>query len=84
MISQENQMLEKSIAHFNENREQFVNDHHGEYVVIFDNAEQGFYTDKLEAYLDAKSKFPRGSFLLRKCLRAEEEAPAIFRSRVAG
>ena len=76
--------LERPIAYFKAHQEEFSKDHHGQFVVIHEDSVEGFYDDELEAYLDAKSKFPVGSFLLRSCIRPEEETAAVFRSRVAG
>lgn len=75
--------LEGPIAYFKEHQEEFAKDHHGQFVVIYENSVEGFYDNEMEAYLAAKAKFPPGSFLLRPCIRPEEETAAVFRSRVA-
>ena len=76
--------LEQPIEFFKAHQEEFAKDHHGQFVVICGDSVEGFYDDELDAYLTAKSKFPVGSFLLRPCIRPEEETAAVFRSRVAG
>lgn len=74
--------LEKALAYFKKKREEFVRDHHREFVVIYGETVDGFYENELEAYTSAKKKYPPGSFLLRPCLRTEEEQIPSFRSRV--
>ncbi len=76
--------LERPLAYFKAHQEKFATEHHGQFVVIYEDSVEGFYDDQLEAYLAAKSKFPAGAFLLRPCIRPEEETAAVFRSRVAG
>lgn len=76
--------LERPLAYFEKNREKFVKEHHGEFVVIHGEEVEGFYKDQLEAYTSAKRKYPAGSFLLRPCLKPEEEDKPTFHSRVAG
>lgn len=75
--------LEQSLAVFREHQEEFASAHHGEYVVIHGERVVGFYDDQLEAYQMAKAEFPAGSFLLRQCLRPDEERTVVMRSRVA-
>ena len=75
--------LEKELAYFRDNQEKFAKEHPGQFVVIYNNNIDGFYNDEIEAYLIAKNKFQEGAFLLRQCIRKEEETAAIFRSRVA-
>ena len=74
--------LERPLAYFKENQEKFAKEHHGEFVVIHGETVDGFYENELEAYTSAKKKYPPGSFLLRPCLRPEEERIPSFRSRV--
>ncbi len=76
--------LEKPLAYFRKHQKKFASEHHGEFVVIYEDAVEGFYKSELEAYTVAIKKHPDGSFLLRPCLRPEEESVAVFHSRVAG
>ena len=76
--------LERPLAYFKKNQEKFAKEHHGEFVVIHGEEVEGFYENQLEAYTSAKKKYPAGSFLLRPCLRPEEEETPTFHSRVAG
>ena len=73
----------ESNKHFEANREAFVRDHHTDYVLIQGRTTVGFFKDRGSAYLRGKKDFPAGVFLIRQCLRKEEEERAIFRSRVA-
>ena len=75
--------LQKETDAFEQRREEFAENHHGEVVVIHGTEVAGFFESEREAYLSAKEKFGKGSFLIRRCLRADEERPAIFHSRVA-
>lgn len=76
--------LEKPLEYFRKHQEEFARKHHGEFVVIYGEEVEGFYKSELEAYTAAIKKHPGGSFLLRPCLRPEEEGVAVFHSRVAG
>ncbi len=75
--------LDKPTAFFEQHREEFVKNHHGKIVVIHDTEVAGYFESEREAYLFAIEKFEEGSFLLRRCLKANEEHPAVFHSRVA-
>ncbi len=76
--------LEQPFAYFRKHREEFARKHHGEFVVIYGEEVGGFYKSELEAYTVAIKKHPAGSFLLRPCLRPEEESVAVFHSGIAG
>ena len=72
--------LEKPLAYFRKLQKKFASEHHGEFVVIYEEDVEGFYKTKLEAYTVGIKKHPDGSFLLRPCLRPEEESVAVFHS----
>ena len=76
-------MLEKPTAFFEQHRDEFAENNHGKIVVIHETEVAGFFENEREAYLFAIDKFEEGSFLLRRCLKTNEEHPAIFHSRVA-
>ena len=81
----EGMSLETAIAYFEKNRDGFAKEHHGEIVLLYKEEVAGFYKNFSEAYAVAiKNKYPPGSFLLRACLRLEEETKPIFHSRVVG
>ena len=75
--------LEKELLYFRDHQEEFAKENPGRVVLICDQTIEGFYDDEVEAYLVAKKKFQNRPFLLRKCIRKEEETAVIFRSRVA-
>ena len=75
--------LEKELIYFRNHQEEFAEKYPGQFVLICDQTIEGFYDDEVEAYLVAKKKFQNGAFLLRRCIRKEEETVAIFHSRVA-
>ena len=75
--------LDKPTAFFEQHQEEFAKNHHGKIVVIHNTEVAGFFESEREAYLFAIEKFEEGSFLLRRCLKANEEHPAVFHSRVA-
>ena len=75
--------LDQALAYFRKHQGEFAKNHHGKLVLIHVETVEGFYENELEAYADAQEKFKPGEFLIRKCIRKEEEAPVIFHSRVA-
>ena len=75
--------LGEELSYFRDHQEEFAKEHTGQFVLIYSQNVEGFYDDEIEAYVAAKRKFPEGTFLLRQCIRKEEEKAAIFRSRIA-
>ena len=75
--------LEKELIYFRDHQEEFAEKNPGQFVLICGKTIEGFYDDEIEAYLVAKKKFQNGAFLLKRCIRKEEETAAIFHSRVA-
>ena len=57
--------------------------HHGEYILIDENCDVGFFSSALEAYHRAEAKrLKPKTFLIKKCLHPDEEEPITFHSRV--
>ncbi len=77
-----NRALQRPLAVFEANQDKFAAEHHGQFVVIHGDEVDGFYDNELQAYETAKSKYGAGSFLLQRCVRADEEVGATFHSRV--
>lgn len=77
-----NTELDAQLAFFREQQTEFAAAHHRQFVLIHDNQVVGFYPSDLEAY-QAASTFAAGTFLIRECLRPEEETTPTFYSRVA-
>ena len=76
--------LDAQIAFFKNKQVDLAEKHHGKVVLIYAKKVVGVYESELEAYTDAKNKYGTGGFLIRKCLKPEEETPQVFHSRVAG
>ena len=75
--------LEREIAFFRTKQEELARKHYGQFVVIHRESLAGFYDSELEAYLDARKKMGAKTFLIRKCIRPDEEIHHTFHSRVA-
>lgn len=75
--------LRKPLEVFESKQDEFADQHHGQFVVIHGDEVAGFFEDEVEAYTIGKSKFGTGQFLLRCCVRRDEEVTATFHSRVA-
>ena len=76
--------LSEQIAYFKKHQDELASKHHGKFVLIHNQSEVGFYDSGGQAYEDALSRqLQSGTFLIRQCLRPDEEAIAIFHSRVA-
>ncbi len=61
-------------------REEYLRHHHLQYLLACGDF-VGFFPDRKEAYFHAVRNFSDDSiFLIRQCLRKDEERPAIFRS----
>ena len=77
------QVLDRQIAYFQQHQTELAEEHHGEFVLIHDESIEGFYESELDAYTAAKRRYDAGTFLIRQCLRPEEETTQTFHSRIA-
>ena len=69
--------------YFEENRGSYALSHHGKYVLIHEFKEVDFFDSAVLAYRHAKSLgLPSGKFLIRECVRKDEELPIIIHHRV--
>ena len=75
-------ILNKSISCFQKNQNDFAKNHYKEFVLIHDEYVEGFYADQLSAYLSGADQFPKGEFLIRECIKPEEQEKIVFHSRV--
>ena len=75
--------LDKEIAFFRSIQSKLAQEHHGQFVVIHGESTEGVYGSELEAYLAARKKMGTQTFLIRQCVRPEEEIRPTFHSRVA-
>ena len=74
--------LEDALQYFKEHQTQFARENHRKVVVIYDSDVFGFFDNELDAYMEATKQYQEGSFLLRRCLRPDEESEVVFHSRV--
>ena len=82
-VSRRSKSLEQSLDYFEEHRDAFSKDHHGQFVLIHKGNVAGFFVNELEGYHEGKEDFGLGEFLLKRCIRVDEEVEIRFRSRVA-
>ena len=76
--------LSEQIAYFKEHQEELAEKQHRKFVLIHNLSEIGFYDSGGDAYAYAlKQHLESGTFLIRQCLRQDEETAAVFHSRVA-
>ena len=75
--------LEREIAFFKSIQSGLAQDHHGLFVVIHGESIEGFYESELKAYAAARKSIGPEPFLIRECIRPEEEFRHKFHSRVA-
>ena len=75
--------LEREIAFFKSIQSKLAQDHHGQFVVIHGESIEGVYESELKAYVAARKKIGSEPFLIRECIRPDEEFRHTFHSRVA-
>lgn len=61
-------MFEKELNYFIENQNELVAKHGGKVLVIRDNEVVGTYDTPLDAFVDAKSKYEPGTFMIQPCI----------------
>ena len=76
--------LDQLLEYYRAHQAEYARDHHGEYILVSkEDGVVGFYDSALSAYSVAKEKgYKPETFLIRECLDADEEKPAVFHSRV--
>lgn len=74
--------LDRQLAYFRAHQAELAEAHHGQVVLIHDESVVGFYGSDAEAYAVAIKRHDVGSFLIRRCLRVDEEQPQVLHSRV--
>jgi hypothetical protein len=60
-------MFDKELQYFIEHQDQFVREYAGKVLVIRGESVEGVYASALEAYLEAQTKFPMGTFMIQPC-----------------
>lgn len=66
------QMFEKELAYYNEHKDELLQHHENQFVVISGDEFGGAYTSDIEAYKAGLQKFGNVSFLVKQ-VRKEEE-----------
>lgn len=79
--------MNKLIRFFENHQAEFAQNHHRQFVLIRQPQKPeivDFFPSYGDAYASAvfEAKIPPETFLIRRCLRSEEEKPAVFHSRV--
>ena len=79
--------MDKLMRFFENHQAEFAQNHHRQFVLIRQPRKPkivDFFPSYRDAYASAvfEAKIPPETFLIRRCLRAEEEKPAVFHSRV--
>ncbi len=77
------QTLDTQLAYFKKHQMELAEEHYGKFVLIHDESIVSFYELELDAYAAAKRNYDGGTFLIRRCLKPEEETAQVFHSRVA-
>ena len=75
-------LFDKSYDYFVEHQTELAQSHHGKFAVVYDGTVVEISDDERAAFVKARKNYPAGSFLIRKCIRPEEESKAIFHSQV--
>lgn len=76
-------ILDIQISFFRQHQANLAEKHYGKSVLIHNESIIGIYGSDTKAYTDAiHHNYNPGTFLIRLCLRPEEEVPAMFHSRV--
>ena len=75
--------LDKQIEFYKKRQDELALNHHGKIVLICNESVVDLYKSEGEAHADAlKRDYVPGTFLIRECLKLEEEPIAQFHSRV--
>lgn len=77
-------MIIKDFNYFKENRDEIIKEHKGEFVVIKNAEVLGYYKTEENALKDMIEKeHELGSFIIQKCVTAEEDKVMYYTRRVA-
>ena len=75
----ENKLLTSLYNWFDINRGEIIKGHEGERVLLSNNSVLGYYPNKEDALVAAKSKGLRlGEFLIQKCVSKQEEMVYVY------
>ena len=73
--------LEKEFKYYLQNKEKFLKDYKGKFIVIKDQRVLGIYDDQMEAIEQTRKEHKLGTFLVHH-VQPDEEEQVRFRSRV--
>ena len=73
--------LATALDFFRERQDELAQSNHGQFVVIHEKEIMGIFQSEIEAYEAATAEYQPGTFLLRPCLRRDEEEGVTFHSR---
>jgi hypothetical protein len=65
-------MFENELNYFISNQKNLVSKFQGKVLVIKDSEVVGVFENALDAYLDAKSRFELGTFMIQPCIPGPE------------
>ena len=75
--------IRKHWRFFEKHREELAHDHHGKFVLIYNEGIHAIADSEMAAYKRAIGDgLQRGEFYIRRCVYKREETPAIVRARV--
>lgn len=77
-------MIQEDFNFFKKNRDKIIKGHVGEFVVIKDGKVQNYFKSENDAMTDMKNKgFKLGTYIIQKCISAEEGRVVYYTRRVA-
>lgn len=76
-------MLDKEFKYYKDHQEELVRQYKGKFLVIREETVVSVHDKELAAYLDAKKKYPPGTFFIQLCTPGEESYTQTFHSRVS-
>ena len=75
--------LDRQIRFFRKKQDELARQYHGKSVLVHAEEIVGIFPSDEAAYHQAtKAKYEPGTFLIRRCVRSDEEKPAVFHSLV--
>ena len=75
-------MLDKEFQYYKDHQKELVQRYKGKVLVIRQETVVSTHDDQLEAYLDARNKYPAGTFLIQLCMPGKKNYTQTFHSRV--
>jgi hypothetical protein len=75
-------MLEQEFKYYLNNQNELLKKYNNRYIVIVGDNVVGDYDSNERALIEAKKKYPLGTFLIQKCTNGENDYTYMFHSRV--